>query len=150
MKTMSGTKDMPAGKNGSADHDELIALGDFQKDPYRTRGTDWTVGGKGVAGNEQSGREAGFSEGMDELATAPCGNRNLEDSGDMTPSVWGKGGKTWTVSQNDGESGTDGVSKPQGISVMPQVDLLTGKFVNAGPATRVGEIVDVNTHIPSR
>lgn len=45
--------------------------------------------------------------------------RNCEDSGDMTPSVWGKGGTKFAVSQaNEGSSG---------VSFSEGVDLVTGK-----------------------
>ncbi len=139
-----------AEKTSMAEKDSLVPQGGNLSSPRNARGADWTVGGKGVAGNEQSGREAGFMEGLNELAKAPCGNRNLEDDGDMTPSVWGKGGKAFPVKINDGESETSAVSKASDMAFFPGVDLATGKLMPAHEQTRVKETVDYCTHIPSR
>jgi hypothetical protein len=139
-----------AEKVDSGAHDSLVPLGGNLSSPRNARGGDWTVGGKGVAGNEQSGREAGFMEGLNELAKAPCGNRNLEDDGDMTPSVWGKGGKAFPVKTNDGESETSAVSKASDMAFFPGVNLESGALMPAGAQTRVKETVDYATHIPSR
>lgn len=73
--------------NWAAEHNKLVGQGDFQKDPYRVRGGDFPVKAT-VAGNDQSGRSYGFSEGHNDLVSQSMdqeGPRHAEDDGPMTP-----------------------------------------------------------------
>jgi hypothetical protein len=77
---------------------------------------------------------AGMSKGDNQLVKqtdTQQGPRGLEDSGDNTPSVWGK--ENWTVATNGGEAGTS----PSALSYTRQgVSCVTGQMtVNAIEAT---------------
>ena len=75
----------------------------------------------------QSGLPHGTAEGKDKMASGICESpANLEDSGDMTPAVWGKGGKAFTVQTSKGESDEGSPSK---VSMDCGVDFETGQVV---------------------
>lgn len=122
---------------------KLVDQTPTQVDNYYVRGGDFPVSGKG-SDLIPAGKPYGFSQGHNELVEAPEGNRNLEDDGDQTPSVWGKGGKAWTVETNRGESN----SAASDANIMNGVDFVSGKFTG-GDASPVGEVVDMNVHIPA-
>jgi hypothetical protein len=127
----------------SDEHNKLVDQTMTQVDPYRVRGTDFPAADK-PAPQVPANYPHGFSQGHNELVEAPCGNRNLEDSGDQTPSVWGKGGKTWTVETNRGEGSEAATS----MSYMNSVNLVSG-MMDGGSPTPVGEVTDMNVHIPA-
>jgi len=108
--------------------DELVSLGANQTNPYDAKASDFKSPG---------GRKHGEAEGQNALVPQnenQDGPRNAEDDGDMTPSVWGKGGKQFPVGRAD--SGSTSVSIPE------SVDLATGKISGGHKVTRVGEVPD--------
>lgn len=120
-----------------SEKDTLVSLNAAQTSPNEAKPSDFPSGGSGQ-----------MAEGKDQLCGQTAnqrGPRQAQDSGDMTPSVWGKA--THTVSTNKGESssGLKSVSDPN------SVDLVTGKLVVSGyGATKVGEVGDPKASIPSR
>lgn len=123
---------------------KLIDQSITQVDNYYIRGDDFPVTGKG-SDLIPAGKEHGFAQGHNELVEAPCGNRNLEDSGDQTPSVWGKGGTTWTVETNHGESNSSADSPSFGNSVNFVTGKMDGYEERVSP---IGNVADMNVHIP--
>jgi hypothetical protein len=85
--------------NTDAAMGDLIKLGGNLEDPRNSKATDWpNVGASGPAGE---------SSGAGKLVTqteAQEGPRHTEDSGENTPSVWGKV-EGFTVAKNKGEGG---------------------------------------------
>jgi hypothetical protein len=110
-------------------HDELVNLGENQGSPYLAKASDFKSPGGGKHGE---------SSGHNELAAQTSnqqGPGRPEDSGDMTPSVWGKGGTEFPAGKaKGGEAGTD-------VSGRETVDLSTGEIHCGGhKATRVKEV----------
>lgn len=105
-----------------AEKDSLVSLSDTQKDPYYVRGKDFPVSLSGKVGD---------ASGKDELCTLtetqahPKYNESdgAGESGGGTPSVWGKGGKAFSVSVNAGEGGGPATS----ASIEWGVDLASGQ-----------------------
>jgi hypothetical protein len=135
---------MAANQDNQSEKNKLVPLNPSQVDNYNATGADFPSTGKG-SDLIPSGKPYGYAEGKDKLVDAPEGNRNLEDSGDMTPSVWGKGGKAFTVQTNSGESNSSASS----VSYMNSVNLVTG-MMDGGSPTKVGEVVDMNVRIPNK
>lgn len=102
--------------------DTLVSLTNTQKDPYYVRGSDFPVNLSGKAG-EASGKDELASQS--DLQVHPRYNESDGggESGYGTPSVWGKGGKAFTVSTNAGEGGGPATSASIGWSV----DLKSGQ-----------------------
>jgi len=101
--------------NTDSNMGKLIALGGNLESPRDSKATDWpNVGASGPAGQ---------SSGAGQLVKQTenqCGPRHTEDSGDNTPSVWGKV-EGFTVSQAKSE-GT-------ALSIKGSVDFKTGQMV---------------------
>jgi len=135
---------MAANQDNQSEKNKLVPLNPSQVDNYNATGADFPSTGKG-SDLIPAGKPHGYAEGKNELVKAPCGNRNLEDDGDLTPSVWGKGGKAFSVETNRGESN----SSAESMSIMNSVNLSTG-MMDGGSSTKVGEIVDMNVHIPNK
>lgn len=96
----------------------LVKLGGNLEDPRNSKPTDWpNVGPSGSAG-EESG--AGKLVPQTEAQEGP---RHTEDSGENTPSVWGKV-EGFTVSKNKGEGGMASTA----VSIKGSVDLNTGEM----------------------
>jgi hypothetical protein len=119
-----------------SDKDQLVSLNESQKDPYKAQGSDFPV--KTVAaGTGQSGA-AGSSSGKDALATQSSAQespRSLESASLDGPSEWGKGGKAFSVGQND--EGGQSVNNPN------EVDLKDGSISCKGyTQTVVDEVPD--------
>ena len=111
------TKDKPG-------HDEMVSQSIEQKDPYRAKASDFPYKSH-VSVDAQSGLPHGTAEGKDKLATSMCESpRQLESDGDLTPSVWGKGGKAFKVETNGGESDD---SSPSKVSIPHSVNFVTGQ-----------------------
>lgn len=143
-----------------AEKDQLVPQSPMQHDPYKVRGTDFSVTNV-MAATGQSGSH-GTAEGKDQLATNSSnqdGPRFIEDGGpgpkgSGTPTSWESGGRSgkiasaFPVKRNDGESGSGGVSS---TAAFESVDLATGKISAKGySATRVGEVPENKVSIPSR
>lgn len=127
----------------SEEKNQLVSQSVQQVDTYYVRGDEFSVQGSG-SDKIPAGKPHGYAEGHNELATAPEGNRNLEDDGDMTPSVWGKGGKTWAVEVNKGEAN----SSADSVSYVNSVNCVTGQM-DGGEKSVIGETSDMNVHIPA-
>jgi hypothetical protein len=85
--------------NTDSNMGKLIALGGNLESPREAKGSDWpNVGASGPAGQE-SGRNQ-----LVKLTEMQEGPMHTQDSGDNTPSVWGKA--DFPVMKNKGESGT--------------------------------------------
>jgi hypothetical protein len=96
----------------------LITLGGNLEDPRNAKASDFpAVGPMGAAG-ESSG--AGQ---LVKQTTNQEGPRNTQDSGDQTPSVWGKDGE-FTVTKNKGEG-----AGQSSLSYKGSVDFETGSMV---------------------
>jgi hypothetical protein len=109
-----------------------------QMDPYHAEGSDFHVKPV-VAGTGQSGPK-GTASGKDELAHASCSPRALESDSLDGPSVWGKGGKAFTVGTCD-EGG-------QSVTQVDELDLKTGAIGCKGfSATAAGEVPDPHVKI---
>lgn len=134
---------MAANQENQSEKNKLVPLNPSQVDNYNATGADFPVSGKG-SDLIPAGKPHGYAEGKNQLVEAPCGNRNLEDDGDQTPSVWGKGGKTWTVETNRGE----GNGAASSVSYMNSVDLVSG-MMDGGDPSPIGEVTDMNVHIPA-
>jgi hypothetical protein len=135
---------MAANPQNQSEKNKLVPLNNDQVDVYNANGRDFPVSGSS-SDLIPAGKPVGWAEGQNKLVDAPAGNRNLEDSGDITPSVWGKGGKTWNVKKNSGESNVAAVA----ASIPNSVNLQTG-IMDGGDPTPVKEIQDLNVHIPAR
>ena len=133
---------MAANQENQSEKNKLVPLNPNQVDNYNATGGDFPAPTKG-SDLIPAGKPHGYAEGKNELVEAPCGNRNLEDSGDLTPSVWGKGGTTWTVQANKGEGSESATS----VSYMNSVDLVSG-LMDGGDPSPVGEITDMNVKMP--
>lgn len=114
----------------ASEHNKLVGQADFQKDPYRARGGDFPI--KSVtAGNDQSGRSHGWSEGHNELVTQSTnvmGPRHAEDDGPMTPVPSDRSrvvaaGFPIEINKGEGNSDTGEIGIPQ------MLDLQTGYIV---------------------
>jgi hypothetical protein len=119
-----------------AEKDQLVDQTIEQKDPYKAKGSDFSV--KAVkAGTGQSGSK-GDAEGQNDLATLKDfqeGPRDVESVSKGGPSEWGKGGKAFSVGKAD-EGGTS-VDEPCGV------DLVSGALTCKGyKKTKVGEVAD--------
>jgi hypothetical protein len=95
----------------------LIKLGGNLENPRDAKATDWpNVGASGPAG-ESSG--AGKLVSQTEAQEGPM---HTQDSGDMTPSVWGKA--DFPVMKSKGEGGM----APTSLSIKGSVDCSTGQM----------------------
>jgi hypothetical protein len=96
----------------------LIKLGGNLENPRDSKAQDWpNVGASGPAGQE-SGRNQ-----LVKQTTEQEGPMHTQDSGDMTPSVWGKA--DFPVGKSKGESG----SSPSAVSIKGSIDCSTGQMV---------------------
>jgi hypothetical protein len=96
----------------------LIKLGGNLENPRDSKATDWpNVGASGPAGQESGANQ------LIKLTEAQEGPRHSQDSGENTPSVWGKV-EGYTVSVSKGESG----SAPSAVSIKGSVDCKTGQM----------------------
>ena len=97
----------------------LIKLGGNLDEPRNAKATDWpNVGASGPAGE---------ASGAGKLVTqteAQEGPRHTEDSGENTPSVWGKV-EGFTVAKNKGEGGVASTA----VSIKGAIDCNTGQMV---------------------
>jgi hypothetical protein len=94
----------------------LIALGGNLEDPRNSKPTDWPAVGP-------SGAE-GMASGTNQLVkqtTEQEGPMHTQDSGEHTPSVWGKA--DFSVSKNSGEGGM----RSTAISIPCSVDFNSGQ-----------------------
>jgi hypothetical protein len=97
------------------DKNSLVSLPGNLENPRNTTASDFPSSG---------GMKAGMAEGKNELTKQSEnqeGPRHAEDSGDGTPSVWGKGGKGFSVGQSKSETGT-------AMSGREGVDFVSGKI----------------------
>ncbi len=115
--------------NWAAEHNKLVGQAEYQKDPYRSKGSDFPVQHVD-ARTGQSGAH-GFSSGHDELVTQSVnveGARHAEDDGPMTPVPSDRSrlvAAAFPIEQNKGES-----SSQTGFNSIPQyVDFQTGYIV---------------------
>jgi len=108
--------------------DELVNIGANQTNPYDAKASDFKSPG---------GKKAGSSEGHNDLLEQGGnqeGPRNAEDDGDMTPSVWGKGGKQFPVGRaNEGSTS---------VAIPETVGLATGKIGGGHKVTKMDEVPD--------
>lgn len=103
--------------NTSSDSGRLISLGGNLDSPRNSKASDYpAVGPQGPAG------EASGAGQLIKQTTNQMGPMHTQDSGDQTPSVWGKAGE-FTVEKNKGE-GTGSSS----ISYKGSVDFNTGSM----------------------
>lgn len=138
-----------------AEKDELVSMNEMQKDPYRVKGSDFSVSNVSAA-TGQSGTH-GTAEGIDKLAAQSenqCGPRHIEDggrgSGSGTPTAWESGGRSGKVSSAFPVKRNDAESAPS-VASFESVDLKTGKIMaKGGSSTRVGEVAENKVSIPSR
>jgi len=127
----------------SEEKNALVSQSIQQVDSYYVRGDEFVVGGKG-SDVVVTSKPHGWAEGHNELVEAACDNAALESDGDMTPSVWGKGGKAFPVETNRGE----GNGPASSMTYMGGVDCVTGMTTGGDPSP-VGEVTDMNVHIPA-
>lgn len=125
-----------------AEKDQLVGMSEGQKDPYKAKGSDFPV--KSVkAANGQSGGAKGEASGQDQLATLSEmqeSPRTIESVGKNGPSEWGKGGKAFSIGQND--EGGKSVDEGSGV------DLESGDMTCKGyKKTKVGEVPDPKVSI---
>jgi hypothetical protein len=116
-----------------SEKNEMVSLNEAQKDPYKAKGSDFSV--KNVRSEPfQSGGSKGMAEGKDELVKLSSGQqgpRRTQDEGDLTPSKWGKG--DFSIGKND-EGGSS-------VSFDDSVDLVSGKIICKGyKPSVVGEV----------
>jgi hypothetical protein len=127
--------------NWAAEHNKLVGQSDYQKDPYRAKGSDFPV--KAVDARTGQSGSHGMSSGHNELVMQGIGlegARHAEDDGPMTP-VPGDRSRVVAsyfpieVSKGEGSSDTGEI----GISEM--VDLECGYIVggDTGVTDRVPE-----------
>ena len=95
----------------------LIDQSATQVDNYEVKPESFPSGG--------GQKHGAMAEGANRLSKAPCSPSQLEDDGDLTPSVWGKGGKAFSVEKNKGE----GDSAPSKMSIKASVDFASGQIV---------------------
>lgn len=99
-------------------NESLIKLGGNLESPRESKPTDWpNVGASGPEGQESGSNQ------LIKQSENQCGPRHTQDSGDNTPSVWGKDGE-FTVTKNKGESG----SAPSSLSIKGSINLETGQM----------------------
>src|SRR5208337_5306632 len=97
----------------------LVPLGGNLEQPRMSKATDYPAVGP-------SGPE-GMAEGAEKLVTQNTnqeGPRHTQDSGDQTPSVWGKDGE-FTVGKSKGEGGMMSTA----VSIKGSIDCETGQMV---------------------
>lgn len=107
-------------------HDDMVTQSIEQVDPYRANPNDFKYTSH-PSRDAQSGLPRGTAEGKDKLAEGMCESpRRLEsmDHADLRPSVWGQGGKAFTVETNGGESDEGSPSK---VSCSYSVDFSSGQ-----------------------
>ncbi len=113
---------MAANQENQSEKNKLVPLNPNQVDNYNATGGDFPAPTKG-SDLIPAGKPHGYA--------------------DLTPSVWGKGGTTWTVQANKGEGSESATS----VSYMNSVDLVSG-LMDGGDPSPVGEIVDLNVKMP--
>ena len=97
---------------------DLIKLGGNLESPRESKATDWpNVGASGPEG------QASGSNQLIKQSENQCGPRHTQDSGDNTPSVWGKDGE-FTVGKSKGEGGMASTS----VSFKGSVNFETGEM----------------------
>ena len=96
---------------------ELISLGGNLCCPANSKPSDYTV-----TGPSQGAAGMAVGSGLVKQSDDQESPRRTQDSGDQTPSVWGKA--PWTVGVSKGESAT-----PAGSLSIPQsIDFSTGQI----------------------
>jgi hypothetical protein len=113
----------------ASEHNKLVGQMDFQKDPYRAKGSDFPVSHVD-AFTGQSGMH-GFSEGHNQLvsqSTNQMGARHGEDSGPMTP-VPSDRSRVVAAGHSIGISKGEGNSDTGEIGISQMLDLQTGYIV---------------------
>lgn len=129
---------------------DLVGQSDYQKDPYRAKASEFTPN-KVTAGNDQSGRSHGFSEGHNQLISQPKGARHCEDDGDGTPVPSDRSrvvAAAFPIEVNAGEGNSDTGE----IGLVQMVDLQTGHIVG-GDTGKTGYVPQFNVSVgapPSR
>lgn len=97
----------------------LIKLGGNLENPRDSKPSDYpAVGPMGAAGMAEG---AGKLVPLSELQEGP---RHNADSGEQTPSVWGKAGTLYTVEKNKGEGGMASTA----VSIKGSLNLETGQM----------------------
>ena len=95
-------------------HDEMVSQSMEQVDNYMVKPESFPAKG---------GLAKGYTENANKIGMGVSSPSYLEDNGDLTPSVWGKGGKAFKVETSKGESDEGSPSK---VSIDCSVDLKTG------------------------
>lgn len=98
---------------------DLVTLSTNQESPYLAEAKDFKTVKSPTAGAAHPAHPG--DEGLTHQSETQEGPRHNEDDGDRTPSVWGKGGKAFSVGQSDGGSTT--------VKIPQSVDLKTGQVV---------------------
>lgn len=152
-----GKKGKVAGGGGqnsydASEHNKLVGQGDFQKDPYRVKGSDWSVAHVD-ARTGQSGTY-GTKSGYNELASQSVnieGARHAEDDGPMTPVPADRSrvvASGFPIEVNKGEGSSDTGE----IGIQTMVDLQTG-YITGGDGGVVQYVPQHDVHVgkpPSR
>ena len=95
----------------------LIKLGGNLESPRESKPSDWpNVGASGPAGQSSGANQ------LVKQTTEQEGPMHTQDSGDRTPSVWGKA--DFPVGKSKGEGGTASTA----VSIKGSVDLNTGEM----------------------
>ncbi len=152
-----GKKGKVAGGGGqnsydASEHNKLVGQSDFQKDPYRVKGSDWSVSHVD-ARTGQSGTY-GTSSGHNELvgqSSSQTGPRHAEDDGSLTPVPADRSrvvAAGFPIEVNKGEGSSDTGE----IGIQTMVDLQTG-YITGGDGGVVQYVPQANVSVgkpPSR
>jgi hypothetical protein len=130
----------------ASEHNKLVGQPEYQKDPYRAKGSDFSVSHVD-ARTGQSGAH-GTSSGHNELVTQSmhqCGPRHAEDDGAMTPVPADRSrvvASGFPIEINKGEGSSDTGE----IGIQQMIDLQTG-YVIGGEGGVVDYVPQFNVSV---